>query len=224
MPVAPLPTDLCSLDRVKRLLKLDDPAAATDDDDALREMISDVSERITIDTGREFVARNAAFTNPGAPAFGEVTVAPEERTILADGRSPLILGDLTELDSATVNGEPVDLLGWQLLPYVDSPPYRSIALTTGAAYVAGALVKVTAKWGFPRVPESIQAACAKQVAIESERHLETFSATFNLNESRTEVPRGFASAILDVLDDWRLLGPVYAAGPAGEPLAGYARV
>lgn len=226
MAVDPDPRDLCSLERVKRLLK-EDPDTTTDDDDALRELISDVSDRILRDTGREFVSADADWTDPDDKTFGAITVPATERLFIANGTPEIQIGDLHEVASATINGADVDISGWQLLPY--GYPTRRIGFSLALAYTGGSValfgsmfygytgdgrvtyragvpIAITAKWGMATIPRAIQGAAAKQVAIEAERHLETFSQTFNLNENRVDIPRGYGSAVWDVLDGWRDLG------------------
>lgn len=200
-------TDLCSLDDVRDALGL--KAGETADDPKLERRISAVSERIARSTGREFVSRNATFTTPGAPVFGELTIPEETRTFVADGGTYLRIGDLQELTSATSNGTAADIAGWQKLPYT-GPPWTTIeyAVASAIRYNRGVLLAITGKWGFPEIPEAIRQACIDQVVAEWKRRAARRSELAVDAEGRRVGPRSFESEVWDVLTSFRRTGPV----------------
>lgn len=203
------PTDLCSLDDVRDALGL--KPEETGDDEKLHRRISAVSERIARSTGREFVARERAFTDPANPVFGSLTDPVTTRTFIADGGTHLRVGDLRELTSATANGVAADISGWQLLPYT-GPPYPLIeyALASATRYYSGVKIIITGRFGWPEIPEPIRQACIDQVVAEHRRRANRRPEVALDAEGRRVGPRAFESEVWDVLTSYRRTGPLLA--------------
>lgn len=204
------PYDLCTLDEVRDWLGLKPENVAHDA--KLERLISSVSSKIIRKTGREFVSRDAVFTDPGNPAYGAITVPTTTRTFrLGLYASPeLYVGDLAELTSATVNGNAASIATWQTLPD-DGPPWSRLWLDAARslAFPAGSVVAVTGKWGFPEIPDEIRQAAIDQVKAWFDRSIRQRGETAQDAEGAT-VPRDLDLATWETIQGWRRIGPILA--------------
>lgn len=201
MSVLPHPRDLCSLESARRRIGLQPDMVVNDD--AIQELITEVSDRIHRKTGREFVARNAVFTTPAEPEFGQITVPEETRIVHADHGSALIVGDLQTFTSAAIAGTVLSTADWI---FRGSAPWHRIYLP--GQYERGTAIAITGRWGFPQIPASIAGACRTQVRVEYMRAIGMTPETAQEGEPTTQ--REFAREVFDILDGWRRLGPVLA--------------
>lgn len=206
--------DLCTLAEVREAygLKAGD---ATELDTRIERVIKAVSEQAHRVTGREFVARNNAVAPPPDP-LNPPAEARTLKIITTWERAWVRLGDMHSAPTA------VELVqrGTSYVSTLDIPTYvitdppspgpdEPITKLELLADVSG-YIRVTARWGFPRIPDDVREAVIEEVCIRIQANLASFTETFNLEENRVERPRGFASKPWDTLQGYRRMGPIYA--------------
>lgn len=197
------PRALCTREEVKRLLpgyrEPTNPTEQASADALIDDLIDSASQRIYQVSGREFLALNDAGTAGGndwpqpAEATRDIDVVlnpvtpPQPETGSRRSRF-LKVGDLADLTGLSYGAE------WSAtfttLDIAASPPrhrehplvradWQPIRLLEVLGDVwSGQVWRVTGRWGFPKVPPDIRAACAEQVAMWTGRDLAKFSKTF----------------------------------------------
>ena len=162
MPVVPSPRALIDLADVKGYLPnvLD---GDTSYDDVLQDLINAESREIHRDAGREFVTAGAG------PRLFDVDdeIAYNEQLEICDATS-VTLVQLLNPDGTLIYAAAAG--SWVALPRnrEEWEPIRRLwfrcDLNTSVTLYAGMVVRVTAEWGFPEVPEDVKHACKVFVA------------------------------------------------------------
>lgn len=181
--------DLCTLADVRAALEL--PTADTSRDSLISTLITQASEAIMADVGREF-----------APATGSAT-----RRFRVDGfKVDLEPYDLRTASTVTLHPEstsPITLTAntdYQLTPIgAPSGTFTSVKLSATLVSVASsttpfnfgyALLDISGAWGFASVPEDVKRAAVLTVSSWLRRDVMAFALT-----SEIELGRGLAPAV-----------------------------
>lgn len=188
--------DLCTRDQVRAFLVK--PANDTGQDTLIDSLIRGASKLIANHCEREFT--------PTADAT---------RSFYYDGRGFLSLApyDLRTLTSVTFDVEPgeaetvltTDEYRVWPLPAPDGvfQALKFNAYRASSSRWSDRTISVRGAWGFATVPDDVQDAAIKTVAVWLRRDAAAFESTFRLDEERIEHPKALPSAVYDQLDNYR---------------------
>ncbi len=196
--------DLCTLADVRAALEL--PTADTSRDALISTLITQTSEAIMADTGREFAPATSSATRRFRVDRPKINLEPFDLrtvstvTLHPEGTSPVTL---TTSD-------------YQLTPVgAPSGTYTSVTLSvlsslySQTAFGFGyALIDISGAWGFAAVPEDVKRAAVLTVSSWLRRDVMSFALSSEIDLSRglaPALPAGFAIPS----DARRLLGPYY---------------
>jgi hypothetical protein len=164
---------LVTLDEARDWLNL--ATGNTVEDDELRKVINDISDRAHQEAQREF---KAIGTNPQTRDFPVDDYALMTGEVHIGDAAAVTSVQLIDSDWSTVL-ETVDTADWQARPLVrqEWEPIRRIKLNylNGASYLrAGYLVRVTGTFGFPVVPKNVRQAVLDAIVAVVDRDVEHY--------------------------------------------------
>lgn len=187
--------DLCTRDQVRRFLVKS--AADTAANDLIDELIPRASKLIAGHCEREFTPTADATRIFHYDGSGYLNLVPYDlRTVTSIRFDPDTAGPTT-LTTEEFQLAPLPAADG-VFQAIRFSPFRA---PTGRW--ANRQVEIRGAWGFAAVPEDVQDAAIKTVAIWLRRDAAAFESTFSLDEERIEHPKSLPSAVYDALDNYR---------------------
>lgn len=192
--VTPNAGDLTSLGAMR--LYLQKPAADTEQDEIIEQLITRASAAITRHCDREFVP------TPGVERV--LLYEPNERGYLS--LAPYDLRTATQVQIDTDNGSPTEIEAADYRLYPRGGPdgvytYMRLYVRTGTSSVWGdeREVTITGDWGFEAVPADVEQACIETVGLVLRRDVAGMETTFSIDEDRLERPMVIPAKALGAL-------------------------
>lgn len=188
--------DLCTRDQVRRFLVK--PTGDVGQNDLIDELIPRASRLISSHCEREFTPTADATRLFYYDGSGYLSLVPYDlRTVTS------ITFDVEPGESSTI----LTASEFRLRPLpapdgVFSSIRFQVYRASGGAW-ADRTIAIRGAWGFAAVPDDVQDAAIKTVAIWLRRDAAAFESTFRLDEERIEHPKSLPSAVFDQLDNYR---------------------
>lgn len=188
--------DLCTRDQVRRFLVK--PTGDTGQDTLIDDLIARASKLIAGHCEREFTPTADATRTFYYDGSGYLSLAPYDLRTVAS-----ITFDVEAGEANTV----LTAAEYRLFP-LPAPDGVFQSIRFQAYHAPGGTwpqrtIAIRGAWGFAAVPEDVQDAAIKTVAIWLRRDAAAFESTFRLDEERIEHPKALPSAVFDQLDEYR---------------------